>query len=203
MQESLSLPDSVAFALKEWAVAVRALHEGRQIFLLRKGGLYDPGGEFAVLSHAAALLPTFWHEEQQAGAALQPCYRAWLTRPTTADSETPSIDTVAIVTESIVVRNPRALFALRSQHIYSETFLRDRIAMQPDRPLYAVFLRAYRLTTPKRSGLSADDYGCKSWITLSEPLRSDGAVPALSDHTYSERVRVIRGYLANMNMRGE
>ena len=37
-------------ALKEWAVGIRALREGRQVLLLRKGGLRDANGEFALES---------------------------------------------------------------------------------------------------------------------------------------------------------
>lgn len=35
-------------ALKEWAVVVKALRQGRQIFLLRKGGIAEQCGEFRV-----------------------------------------------------------------------------------------------------------------------------------------------------------
>ena len=37
-------------ALKEWAVAVEALEQGKTIMLLRKGGISEQGGRFQVKS---------------------------------------------------------------------------------------------------------------------------------------------------------
>jgi len=34
-------------ALKEWAVAVDALEQGKTIMLLRKGGIHEQGGRFS------------------------------------------------------------------------------------------------------------------------------------------------------------
>jgi len=45
-------------ALKEWAVTCRALAEGRQAILLRKGGIGEAGGAFQVEHTRFWLLPT-------------------------------------------------------------------------------------------------------------------------------------------------
>jgi hypothetical protein len=44
--------------------------------------------------------------------------------------------------------------------------------------------------------MEMDYYGCKSWIHLSELISTEGSIPALSDHTYNERVRVIQRILS-------
>ena len=42
------IPPSLSFALKEWAAVCQALSTGRQIVLLRKGGIHEAAGEFEL-----------------------------------------------------------------------------------------------------------------------------------------------------------
>jgi hypothetical protein len=190
------LPASLSHALKEWAVTIRALREGRQILLLRKGGIIEAGGEFAVEARDVALFPTYLHEEEQAGA-IQPCYRAWLDEEQARkpEGEVVRIDAVARITDVIVVTDFDALLRIGSQHIYSEKLIRYRIENEPNRPLYCLFVRAYDLPEPVTLPLEMDYYGCKSWITLAEPIGTEGAVPAMGDAAYAERVRVTKDLL--------
>ena len=44
----MAVPDRLRVALKEWASVCSALETGRQIILLRKGGIHESGGEFEV-----------------------------------------------------------------------------------------------------------------------------------------------------------
>ena len=50
-------------ALKEWAVVVKALEDGEQYILFRKGGILDPG--FSVESSEFLLFPTFEHQTKE------------------------------------------------------------------------------------------------------------------------------------------
>lgn len=190
------LPETLDAALKEWAVAVRALREGRQILLLRKGGIRETGGEFEVEQRNVLLFPTYIHADEQPGA-LQPCYNAYRTqedarRPT---GETVRIEAAAQITDVLVVANFDALYRIHNQHIYSDTFLRYRIENEPHKPLFCLFLRAYDLAAPVTLPQEPDYYGCKSWITLKTPLSTVGAVPAMRDAAYEERVRVTKRLL--------
>src|SRR5262249_6242277 len=56
-------------AFKEWAVICRALAEGRQALILRKGGIEEPGGEFRLASRRFWLYPTYVHQQ---GTAIKP-----------------------------------------------------------------------------------------------------------------------------------
>src|SRR5262245_36726696 len=56
-------------ALKEWAVICRALAEGRQALILRKGGIAEAGGEFRVEHTRFWLYPTYIHQQR---AGIQP-----------------------------------------------------------------------------------------------------------------------------------
>src|SRR5579884_1921814 len=49
-------------AFKEWAVACEAMAEGRQILLIRKGGLREEGNTFTVNDPEFFLLPTYEHQ---------------------------------------------------------------------------------------------------------------------------------------------
>jgi hypothetical protein len=191
-----SLPEAISIALKEWAVAVRALREGRQVFLLRKGGIREEGGEFEVAARDVLLFPTYLHEEEQRNS-LQSCYTAWLNEETRRRpvGDVERIEVAARVTHIDVVTDPDALYRLSSQHIYSDAFLTHRIENEPNKPLYVLFLRAYELPEPISIPMELDYYGCKSWITLTQPVRTSEARPVMSDRTYAERVRVIQRHL--------
>lgn len=183
-------------ALKEWAVAVRALREGRQILLLRKGGIREEAGEFEVAARNVLLFPTYIHEDEQTGS-LQPCYGQWQAeetrrRPT---GEQVRFEAWARITDIFVVHDTSALFKLASQHIYSDQFLRFRVENEPHKPLYALFLRTYDLPRSHLVDMEPDYYGCKSWVTLSQTIDTAGSRPAMGDHTYNERVRVTRRLL--------
>src|SRR5437588_13053585 len=50
-------------AFKEWAVICRALAEGRQALILRKGGIAETGGEFTIEHTRFWLFPTYVHQQ--------------------------------------------------------------------------------------------------------------------------------------------
>ena len=59
-------------AFKEWAAVCRALADGTQTVILRKGGIAEAGGEFRPEHARFWLYPTHFHEQQRAG--LKPEY---------------------------------------------------------------------------------------------------------------------------------
>jgi len=192
------LPRTLTTALKEWAVAIRALREGRQVMLLRKGGIREAEGEFVVESRDVLLFPTFDHQAEQAGT-LQPCYGAWREdeekhRP---KGENVRLDAWARITDILLIQPERfpKLFTFSSQHIYGNAFLKFRSENEPTKPLYCLFLRAYNLPETVTLPMEPDYYGCRSWITLAKELSIAGATPALTRYTYEERVRVTKRIL--------
>src|SRR5437868_5970157 len=52
------------YAFKEWAVICRALAEGRQALILRKGGIAEAGGDFRVEHPRFWLFPTYVHQQR-------------------------------------------------------------------------------------------------------------------------------------------
>ena len=59
------LPSSSDIALKEWAVAVKALAKGEQILILRKGGIHKADKEFRVVHPEFVLYPTYEHQRAE------------------------------------------------------------------------------------------------------------------------------------------
>src|SRR5215203_2389411 len=58
----MALPDSLPTALKEWKLVTDALVAGKQVLLLRKGGIYESGGEFEVEHPQFVFFPTYIHQ---------------------------------------------------------------------------------------------------------------------------------------------
>ena len=54
-----------AKALKEWASAVKALENGSQIFIMRKGGIVEETRDFQVESNDFFLYPTYEHQRKE------------------------------------------------------------------------------------------------------------------------------------------
>ena len=52
-------------ALKEWAAAIKALENGTQIFIMRKGGIIEETRDFRVQSEAFYLYPTYEHQRKE------------------------------------------------------------------------------------------------------------------------------------------
>ncbi|MGH7224911.1 MAG: DUF1802 family protein, partial [Gemmataceae bacterium] len=55
---------SLRQALKEWAVICRALSDGRQALLLRKGGIAEQRSKFTLEHNRFWLFPTYVHQQK-------------------------------------------------------------------------------------------------------------------------------------------
>src|SRR6516162_7881917 len=52
------------FAFKEWAVICKALAEGKQALILRKGGIAEDSGDFRLEHTRFWLYPTYVHQQR-------------------------------------------------------------------------------------------------------------------------------------------
>ncbi len=59
------LPAESDLALKEWAVAIKALGEGKQVLILRKGGIHKDDKEFPVVHPEFLIYPTYEHQNAE------------------------------------------------------------------------------------------------------------------------------------------
>src|SRR5271155_1082114 len=102
-------------ALKEWATVCSALGAGRQIILLRKGGIYESSGEFEIEHRQFVFFPTYLHQN---AAMLKESEHAAL-EPVAAEPEKIEISLAGEITDILPVTDRMAMNALAGQHIWS------------------------------------------------------------------------------------
>ena len=100
----MAWPTSLQVALKEWAIVCRALEPGRQMLLLRKGGIYEAAGEFELENREFLLFPTYLHQNLK---MLKPADHAGF-EPRSAEPEQVSISAAGVVTDIIAAQVARA-----------------------------------------------------------------------------------------------
>jgi hypothetical protein len=186
---------SFAAALKEWAIAVNALTQGETIVLLRKGGLREQSGKFTIPSKQVWLFPTYEHQQPHLlkapyGDRVRPVPSGW-------HPERIEIPAWAEIGEVLQVQDPQVVARLFPFHIWSESFVAERLAWKPQTPLFVLLLRVYRLKHPHEIAYRESYGGCRSWIKLEQALTSEGAIAVLSDEVYAQQVNLIRERLQN------
>ncbi len=178
-------------ALKEWNATCRALAEGRQIILLRKGGLLDEDGVFALEQSRFWLLPTAFHQEPH----LLKKEHLDLLDESTFNPHLPGDDLnlqlFATVAKVWALQEDAEEALANMPHIWTKTYLDGRWTYKPDHPLLCVALRIYQDTQIYRIPTSPDYFGCRSWIDLPEELALSHSEPVMDDVNFSERLNEI------------
>lgn len=189
--------NELKLALKEWAVTQRALLEGHQIVLLRKGGLVEETGDFDLRAREFLVFPTYIHETER-GGDVQPCFRQWLReeeerRPPT---DTLRIEAAASVTDIVRVDDRAKLIRLTPTHLWTEEFINARYDWEPYKPVFALIVRAYKLPEPVEIPMRREYGGCTSWVTLDAPILTEGAMPAVGDAFFERRRELTKRVLS-------
>jgi hypothetical protein len=172
-------------AFKEWAVICKALAEGRQALILRKGGIAEAGGDFEVEHTRFWLFPTWTHQQQPAG--LRPEALPLLEQ---VESEKPPAGVVRLthfaeVTGVYHVRNLTAALLLAHLHLWSDETVRKRFAYrQPG--LFVLPVRLWRAAQTVELPETAYYQGCRSWVELERDLPTEGATPVLTEERMDE-----------------
>lgn len=187
-------------AFKEWAVVCQALATGRQVLLLRKGGIHEAKGRFPTEFRQFFLQPTYEH--QNTGELKAEAHADLARLAATAPPEGRiRIDGYAAVEEVVVAESREQLARLEDEHVWSPSYIDMRLGWKPERPLYLMLLRYYRTPEPLEVPLRKAYGGCRSFIDLeAEDLPADLAarlaerlVPALDDAAFRARVdRILR-----------
>ena len=188
--ESIITDKNTNHALKEWAVAVNALKQGKTIMLLRKGGISEENNRFKVAYDQVLLYPTYEHQQPQ---LLKPEYANQVTPVASGwHTENISIDSWAEITNIFQVSDEQTVSALLPYHIWNEQFVSDRLKWKPRQPLFLLLLRAYQLAQPQVISYRQEYGGCKSWINLLEPISIQDKTPILTKEEYMQQVAEIR-----------
>jgi hypothetical protein len=186
--------DSLQNALKEWAVAVKALERGDTALVVRKGGIREKA--FAVKDSRFLLLPGYEHQRP---ALLKPEHRSLMEEiPDLSDDGPLRFTSFAEVVGAYEVSEAEDLEALDAHHIWSAEYAESRFKWRPKKPLTVLVLRTYLLPEPVVLPYSESYGGCKSWIDLTEPVSVEGARPALSDAAFGRLVAPALGILKKL-----
>ena len=186
--------DSLQHALKEWAVAVRALERGETALVVRKGGIREK--TFAVPQTRFLLLPGYEHQRPE---LLKREYRSLMDGiPDLADDGPLRFTSFAEVEGAYEISEAEGLSALDPYHIWTPEYAESRFKWRPKKPLTVLVLRTYVLPDtvelPHR-----DEYGgCKSWIGLTRGISVEGARAALSDEDFDRLVAPALGVLESL-----
>lgn len=184
-------------ALKEWAVAVKALREGRQVLLVRKGGISEETRDFRIQADRFLFLPTYEHQRRD---LLQPEFQADLDA-VLAEPRDPAhvrFDTFAVLTDLFEITEPAQVEALAPFYCFSEQYAEERLRWRPRKPLLVMAVRAYKLATPLSLANRPEFGGCKSWLTLDEDVSPDTLTAALDDDTYAAQIAAVREALSRV-----
>ena len=173
-------------ALKEWAVAVDALAKGKQVLVLRKGGIHREDKEFAVVHPEFLLFPTYEHQKAD---LLKAEHREDLNR-TLEEDDVPglvTLDTWCEVTGVFELSEQEAVDSLSTHHIWTDEYAQKRLRWRPKYPLTVALLRAYRLQQPQALPILDEYGGCKSWVDLGQEVPLGVMTPVLSDQEFNEQ----------------
>ena len=157
-----SRPNQTAF--KEWAAICRALAQGRQRVILRKGGIVEPGGRFEPAHAEFLLMPTFLH---QSAESLVPEARDLLVD---IDADRPPEGSVvfrhrARVIEAVRIESLGGLARFRGDHVWADHVVAERFHRWRDE-LHVLTVEVAPLAEPLVVPWRESFGGCKSWVEL-------------------------------------
>jgi hypothetical protein len=179
-------------ALKEWAVAVKALEEGREVLILRKGGIHEK--RFPLEHREFLLYPTYDHQRED---LLKPDFH-WDLKEVLLMRCPPGkvrISAFARATDVWELRSAEALLALSPHFMWTAEYAGERLRWRPTQPLRVVALRVYRLPEPRIIDALPEYGGCLSWLELAEAFSLADVQPVLDDAAYAARIAPIRAIL--------
>ncbi|MGF1471105.1 MAG: DUF1802 family protein [Rubrobacteraceae bacterium] len=175
--------DSLRHALKEWAVAVKALENGDTVLVVRKGGIREKA--FAVPSTRFLLLPGYEHQRPE---LLKPQHRGLMDGVPDRPDDGPLLFTsFAEVHGAYEISELESLAAIDPHHIWTPEYAESRFKWRPKKPLTVLALRTYLLPEPVELPYRDGYGGCKSWIELEESVPTGDSRPALEDAAFEQR----------------
>ncbi|SRR5690606_2096289 len=179
-------------ALREWAVVCRALEEGRQVVLLRKGGILEYRQGFEVKHDRFFLFPTFEHQSKD---HLQSDYANSLD-DVLKDQPAPGKNRITSYAQAVEVKeltDRTAVHSLAKYHIWNESYVNARLDYNPKKPMSVILLRVFKLASPIMVDSKPEWAGCKSWIPLDLEARG---TPVLSDSQFEKIAAEVREVLS-------
>jgi hypothetical protein len=188
------LSNNIAF--KEWAVVCAALRSGRQMIILRKGGIDEGREGFRVKHREFWLLPTRFHQgASQLTAEARQLWDEVQNRQFPAGKFL--IDSYAVVEAVFELHDMPALDRLAGEHILSAETVQQRFEYRHP-GLFVLAVRTFRVPVAYEVPDSSYIAGCKSWVELPELLSTDAAVPVLENEIFSQRLKRVNELISSL-----
>ena len=181
---------STSMALKEWQLVTDALTLGAAPLLIRKGGIREHHHRFECPHRQALLLPTFEHQNLSAiKPSIQDQFQLKLCA--TAPTETVRFDAWAEFTHVFAIQTLAHLKHLEPFHSWTAEFITRRWMWKPDRPLWGILCRVYRLPQSVQVPVQPNFGGCRSWVSLPESMDLAGSRALWSNADYENWVDAV------------
>jgi hypothetical protein len=182
-----SVSGTMEVALKEWATVCHALGAGRQIMLLRKGGIFESAGGFEIEKRQFLLFPTYLHQNT---AMLKDEAMRWFDHRAAEPEQIP-LEFAGNITHIEKISNRAQLDALDAEHIWTSPLIDMRFNYKPQNPLYLLLVRVYALPKIVTIQNTPAYAGCKSWVPLDVPIDVENSTPVMDDAVYQDRTQKI------------
>jgi hypothetical protein len=169
-QSSNSMNTVMTAALKEWAIVCKALEDGRQVLLLRKGGIIEYRQGFDVKHYNFLLYPTFEHQSKE---SIQVDYADKLDIVLKEQPRSDKKNQITSYARTVLVKHvsdSSLLQGLQKYHIWSDRYVSVRMNYNPKKPMSIILLRVYMLDNPIEVDVKTEWLGCKSWISIESHL---------------------------------
>lgn len=156
-------------ALKEWSIICKALEDGNQTILLRKGGILEYKKGFEIRQKSFLLFPTLEHQAEE---YLQSKYLQTydlLLRGNKSEDIQNKANTLLVQARIEAIQefhDHEMLPKLEKYHIWNEKYVNMRMNYNPKKPMNALLLRIYKLPQPISIDVKPEWAGCKSWIDI-------------------------------------
>ena len=185
-------------ALKEWSIICKALEDGNQTILLRKGGILEYKKGFEIRQKSFLLFPTLEHQAEE---YLQSKYLQTydlLLRGNKSEGIQNKTNTLWVLARIEAIQefhDHEMLPELEKYHIWNEKYVNMRMNYNPKKPMNALLLRVYKLPQPISIDINPEWAGCKSWIDIdiaekygnqfgSVPKMFDQSEPVIKDNEF-------------------
>ncbi|MGN6351010.1 MAG: DUF1802 family protein [Candidatus Nitrosocosmicus sp.] len=169
-------------ALKEWAIVCKAIEDGKQVLLFRKGGIMEYRNGFELKHKVCFLFPTFEHQsidsvrseyikeleflqnQQQPQKTIENESRVSAKEKNNTIQNIIKINSIVEITYFNEINDINKLKELEKFHIWNIDYVKMRFNYNPKKPLYLLLLRAHKLKEPINISNRSEWSGCKSWI---------------------------------------
>lgn len=178
------MPKPMQTALKEWQLVIDALAAGRQVFLLRKGGIAEGKSGFEPKHRKFVFFPTWEHQHTE---LVKPGEQSAASAETTEEEHVKMRHFGEFRHIALAPEDPAAFARADEHYIWNERYIAMRYGYRPELPLYLLTVRLYRLPQPAVIPRDRRYKGCRSWVMLYDDVPTHGASPALDDETFAAR----------------